>query len=60
MHNIDGLLNGNVSPVRNLNDSLQSGDGQEGIVVLKVNGDFGVGEFWNRKREVLRNLINEN
>lgn len=45
VHHIDGLLDGNVAPVRHLDDALQPGDGQEWIVVLEVDGNFGGGEF---------------
>ena len=34
---IEGLLDGNVAPVRDLNETRHVGDGQEGTVVLRVD-----------------------
>lgn len=45
MNNIDGLLNSNISPVRDLNDTLQLGDCHEWWVVFVMDSNFvfGVG-----------------
>lgn len=43
VHDVDGLFDGHVAPVRNLNRSLQTSDGHEGRVVFVMDDNFSFG-----------------